>query len=331
MKEALYYETMENGDTRCKLCPHNCLIHADGYGVCGTRKNIDAKLYTEIYGELTASAMDPIEKKPLYHFHPGSSILSIGTRGCNFKCPYCQNWNISQDLSANTSYHSPEDIVTAAANQGSVGIAYTYSEPSIWFEYVLDTARLARKKGLKNVLVTNGFINKEPLLDLLEYTDAMNIDLKAFKPETYKKVQKGNLEAVLETIKTAYEKGCHVEITTLIVTGVNDTIEEMTDIIDFIASIDKNIAWHISRYHPSYKYTKSATDIDFILNVHNEGMKKLNFVYCGNVPSSYGGSDTVCPSCHTVVVSRSGYFTRVEFLQDGKCSKCGTVLGIKGE
>ncbi|MBN2159313.1 MAG: AmmeMemoRadiSam system radical SAM enzyme [Spirochaetes bacterium] len=326
--EAVFYEKLDREIVRCGLCPHNCVIQKGKSGICGTRKNDGGTLISEIYGRLTAVAMDPIEKKPLYHFHPGSSILSIGTKGCNMKCPYCQNWHISQDPAAHTSYHSAESIVESALREGSIGIAYTYSEPIIWFEYVYDTSVLARKKGLKNVMVTNGFINREPLDRLLEVVDAMNIDLKTFREETMRTVQKARLADVIATIKRVYEKGCHIELTTLVVTGINDDLNEMRDIIDFISSIDRNIPWHISRYYPSYKYDRKATDIHFMTKVHEEAEKKLNFVYCGNIPAGEQGHDTHCPSCGATVIRRSGYFTKVEQLNGSACSACGHDLRI---
>jgi pyruvate formate lyase activating enzyme len=329
-KEAQFYIKKTDGNVECVLCPHNCKIHESKAGICGARINTGGKLISSIYGEVTAVSMDPIEKKPLYHFYPGSEILSIGTKGCNFKCIFCQNWHISQDLNARSDYYSPEDIVKAAKERNSIGIAYTYSEPFIWFEYVMECSKLARENNLKNVYVTNGFINPEPLNEILQYSDAMNIDLKTFRDETYKKVSKGRLSSVLETIKTAHSK-CHVELTTLIVTGINDDICEMRDIIDFISSVDCNIPWHISRYHPSYKYNAPATDIDFILRVCKEAQKKLNFVYCGNIASTFGASDTVCPKCRTTAISRSGYNVRIESLKSGKCAKCGISLNIISE
>ena len=326
-KEAQYYKKKSDDKVECLLCPHNCIIPKEKSGICGARANIDGRLISLIYGELTAVSMDPIEKKPLYHFYPGSDILSIGTKGCNFKCLFCQNWHISQDTNARSEYYEPDDIVKASLESNSMGIAYTYSEPFIWYEYVMDCSKLAKQNNLKNVFVTNGFINPDPLQDILNYADAMNIDLKTFRDETYKKVSKGKLNSVLDTIKTAHSR-CHIELTTLIVTGINDDIKEMGDIIDFIQSIDSNIPWHISRYHPSYKYNAPATDIDFILRVYEEARTKLNFVYCGNISSSYGGSDTVCPKCNTTIISRSGYNTKIKSLDNGKCGKCGTTLKI---
>lgn len=326
--EADFYEKRNAGNVQCRLCPHNCLIHSGKHGICGVRKNSGGTLISEIYGRLTSVAMDPIEKKPLYHFHPGSRILSIGTKGCNMKCPYCQNWHISQDRSARTTYYSSDDIVRMAEQENSIGIAYTYSEPVIWYEYIRDTSLLAKKKNLKNVMVTNGFINQEPLLKLLECIDAMNIDLKSFREDTMFRVQKARLAEVLEAIKTAHRGGCHIEITTLVVTGINDDLNEMRDIIDFIASVDKNIPWHISRYYPNYKYDRQATDIEFLVKVRDEAIRKLNHVYCGNVSADDPGHDTVCPSCKTIIIRRSGYSTRIEKLQGGRCSACGYELGI---
>ncbi len=252
-REAAFYEKQGSGSVRCLLCPHQCVINEGKHGICGARKNSGGVLVSEIYGRCTAMAMDPIEKKPLYHFHPGTAILSIGTKGCNMKCPYCQNWHISQDMAARTSYYSSADIVRAARTEGSVGIAYTYSEPIIWYEYVHDTAMLAREQGLLNVMVTNGFINREPLEKLLQCIDAMNIDLKTFREDTMKKVQKARLADVLATIRLVHERGCHIELTTLVVTGINDNMAEMRDIIEFIASVDRAIPWHISRYYPNYR------------------------------------------------------------------------------
>jgi pyruvate formate lyase activating enzyme len=325
--EAQYYRKNPDNKIQCLLCPHECIIQENKTGICGTRKNINNKLYTITYGEVTAVAMDPIEKKPLYHFYPGADILSIGTKGCNFKCLFCQNWHISQNMDADSKFYKPEEIIQIAQERDSIGIAYTYSEPFIWFEYIMDCSKYARESGIKNVFVTNGFINPEPLQDILMYADAMNIDLKSFRDETYKEISKGRLDNVLASIKAAHEK-CHIELTTLIVTGINDDIREMKDIIDFIESVDPTIPWHISRYHPSYKYDAPATDTNFIMQVYEEACKKLKFVYCGNIPSSIGGSDTICPSCGTIVISRGGYHTSIKALNNGKCSKCRSDLNI---
>lgn len=326
-REARHYAKAEEGAVQCFLCPHNCVIRDGKSGICGVRINERGRLVSAIYGEVTAMAMDPIEKKPLYHFYPGSQILSIGTKGCNFKCSYCQNWNISQDVNASSRNYSPEEIVDAAEKNDSVGIAYTYSEPMIWFEFVVDCAKAARARGLKNVLVTNGFVNPPPLEDLLEFTDAMNIDLKNFREESHRKVQKGHLADVLRTIEASHGR-CHVELTTLVVTGINDTMEEMKDIIDWIAALDRGIPWHVSRYYPSFRYDAPATDAEFLVKVCGLAHEKLDHVYCGNISGSYGWSDTACPSCGEVVIRRSGYRTKVTGLDNGKCVKCGADLKI---
>ncbi|HNV48018.1 MAG TPA: AmmeMemoRadiSam system radical SAM enzyme [Spirochaetota bacterium] len=326
-REARHYSAESGSAVRCHLCPHECRIAAGAAGTCGVRINRDGKLFSAIYGEVTSVAMDPIEKKPLYHFHPGSQILSIGTKGCNFRCAFCQNWSISQDLNARTAAYRPEDIVQAARTNNSIGIAYTYSEPIIWFEYVLECARLAREAGLKNVMVTNGFVNPAPRAELLELIDAMNIDLKTFNDDTYRRIPHGRLQPVLDTIVAAHA-AAHVEITTLVVTGMNDTMEEMRAIIDWIAALDPGIPWHISRYHPSYKYDAPATDVDFMLRVHEAARKKLHHVYCGNIANGRGTSDTHCPSCGAVLVARSGYATRITGISNGACVKCGRASGI---
>lgn len=323
--EALFYEKA-GSDVRCILCPHNCRIKNGNAGICGVRENVNGVLFTRIYGECTAFAMDPVEKKPLYHFFPGTRILSAGTKGCNMKCPFCQNFHISQDLKAESRFRTPDEIISTALNSGSIGIAYTYSEPFIWIEYLLDCSKKARGIGLKNVIITNGFVNQEPLAEVLKFADAMNIDLKSFRDDTYKKYMKASLEPVKKTIEAVYKAGCCVELTTLIVTGMNDNLDEMRDAIDFIASIDKDIPWHISRYYPNYKYEQPATDTSFIMRVYEEAVKKLNFVYTGNFDSGASGSDTVCPSCGTLLVSRRGYHTKIEKYLDGKCSVCGYVL-----
>lgn len=325
--KAGYYNISE-GKITCQLCPHNCKIAEGKTGICGVRSNYGGILYANSFGRITAIHDDPIEKKPLYHFYPGSMILSIGSFGCNLRCPFCQNWSISQDLNTSSSYYSPADIVEIAAKNGSPGIAYTYNEPMIWAEYAIETSLLARKQGIYNVMVTNGYVNDAPLRDLVQTIDAFNIDLKSFNSVIYKKIMKADLESVTSTIKTVYESNRHVEVTTLIVTGINDTIEEMDDIINFIADLDKNIPWHISRYYPNYKYSSDATDLDFIFNVYQRAKKSLNYVYCGNVPVSAEGSDTICPYCGSVVINRRGYHTVLTNFDQGKCGSCGRELNF---
>ena len=328
---AFYYEAA-GAELRCLLCPHNCIIQEGALGICGARKNSGGALVSEIYGEITSIALDPIEKKPLYHFYPGSSVLSVGTKGCNLKCPYCQNWNISQNLNSKTSFVKPQELVRLAAEHSSPGIAYTYSEPGIWAEYVLEAGAAAKKAGIYNVLVTNGFINSKPLEDILSVADAMNIDLKTFNENTFAKIHKGNLKQVLKTIESVYNSPCHLEITTLAVTGINDTMEDMRDIISFIKGIDDSIPWHISRYFPAWKYNEPPTDIDFMTRVYEEASQSLKFVYCGNLRGVNTGSDTFCPTCGNFLIRRVGFSSEIRYLRKATegalCSKCGTLLDI---
>ena len=330
-REAFYYESAGT-ELRCLLCPHNCIVQEGGGGICGVRKNRNGALVSEIYGEITSIAVDPIEKKPLYHFFPGSSVLSAGTKGCNLKCPYCQNWSISQNLNSKTSSLKPHELIRIALEQASPSIAYTYSEPGIWAEYVLEAGVLAKEAGIYNVLVTNGFINLKPLEDILSVADAMNIDLKTFNENTFAQIHKGNLKHVLKTIEFVYNSSCHLEITTLAVTGINDTMEDMRDIISFIKGIDASIPWHISRYFPAWKYNEPPTDPDFMTRVYDEASQSLEFVYCGNLRGVNTGSDTFCPSCNNLIIKRSGFSSEIKSLnkvgKDALCPECGRRLNI---
>lgn len=283
IKDAMFWE--KRGEkVRCLLCPHNCVIGEGQYGLCSVRTNMKGTLKTINYGEVTAAALDPIEKKPLHHFYPGSYIFSVGTFGCNFSCGFCQNYTIAH-YRAKSIYISPEELEKKCSSiDGSIGIAFTYNEPLIWYEYVYDTAKFIKEnhKDFKVVLVTNGYIEKEPLFQLLPYVDAMNIDLKSFSEDTYKKICGGELKNVLRTIETCYDK-CHIEITTLLVSGVNDSLGEVEDIASFLASLDKNIPLHLTRYFPNYKFINPPTDIDFMKKAKEVASKYLNNVRLGNV------------------------------------------------
>ncbi|KAA5807176.1 AmmeMemoRadiSam system radical SAM enzyme [Thermoanaerobacterium thermosaccharolyticum] len=319
MKEALYYEKIDNDSVHCLLCPQNCIISDGKYGFCRARKNEGGKLYTENYGKITSLAVDPIEKKPLYHFMPGSHILSAGTYGCNLRCLFCQNWEISQQR-LEGEYLSPSKLVEIAKKQqGNVGIAYTYNEPSIWYEYVLDSAKISHKESLKNVLVTNGYINIDPLKELLQYIDAVNIDVKAFSNEYYKKICHGNLESVLKVVEEAV-LNCHVEITTLVVTGENDDYSEIEELCKWISSINKDIPIHFSKYFPRYKMKNPETPIKVLEDIYAIAKKYLNYVYLGNV--SGFNNNTYCPNCGHILIKRSGY-VHVVGIEDNKCGKCG--------
>ncbi len=285
MKQAMFYEKMDHNRVLCTLCPHGCVLTEGSTGNCRVRKNMEGRLYSVNYGCVASVALDPIEKKPLYHFHPGKLILSAGTFGCNFKCGYCQNWTIAH-RDVRTARIEPSELADMAqkyTGQGNIGIAYTYNEPSIWYEFVLETAELVREKGLVNVLVTNGFMNKDPLDRLLPFTDAMNIDVKAFTEDFYKKYCKGSLEHVMKTVERAAER-CHVEITTLIIPGLNDSPDEIDKLAEWISSISPDIVLHLSRFFPSYEMNDIPPTSPEILHALRErALAHLRHVYLGNV------------------------------------------------
>lgn len=283
MKEALYYKKLEKNKVQCELCPRRCVISAGRRGFCTVRKNVDGKLYSEIYGRASSVALDTIEKKPLYRFHPGTLILSLGTRGCNFACPFCQNWNISQDPDVSTQPVTSEQLIQDAKRVNSLGIAYTYNEPFIWYEFVLDTARLAQAEGLKNVLVTNGYVNKEPLQELLPFVDALNIDLKSIEEEFYQKVCNATLAPVLETVMSAHQSA-HIELTNLIIPTLNDKEENFASLRDWIfENLGPEVPLHFSRYFPCYKMKIPPTPVETLQKAKEIAAKKLKYVYIGNV------------------------------------------------
>ena len=335
LREALFYEKLEGGRVKCKLCPWGCIIDPGSYGVCNARKNIEGKLYAMTYGRITAMWNDPIEKKPLFHWNPGSYTFSISSAGCNFKCPWCQNWEISQQSIEDVSSveASPEDIVRYALAYKSPSISYTYNEPLIWFEFLLDTMRLAKKEGLGNVLVTNGYINEEPLKELLPYVDAANVDVKAFKEETYRRVIKGRLDVVLANVERIAKAGVHVETTYLVIPGLNDDPEEVKALARWQAeNVGPDTPLHLSRFYPQYKYTHAPpTPVATLEKLREVAMKEgLRYVYIGNVPG-HAGEYTYCPSCGKVVVKRWGFsITEWNLSEDMKCRFCGARIAIKG-
>ena len=286
--EAMFYEKLENKRVHCYLCPHNCSIPIDGRGLCGVRKNIGGILYSLNYGEISSIGVDPIEKKPLNRFHPGSLILSVGSVGCNLKCPFCQNHSIAQvkPEEINTHQTSSDEIIAKAISlkeQGNIGIAYTYNEPSIWYEFVYETAKKAKENGLLNVLVTNGYISEEPLKQILPYIDAMNIDLKAFNDKFYRELVKGGLEEVKATIQRSAAE-CHVEVTTLVIPGWNDSVEEMEEMAQWLASLSPEIPLHLSRYFPKYEMTdRPSTPLNSLMELKQTAERHLQYVYLGNV------------------------------------------------
>jgi len=325
--EARYYEKIEGGLVHCHLCPHECRIADGKAGRCRIRVNDGGELRATTYGRVTSVALDPIEKKPLYHFHPGEMILSLGSAGCNLRCEFCQNWQISQTDVAGTQL-LPEAAVREAIREGSRGIAYTYNEPMIWFEYVMDTGRRAREEGLYNILVTNGYVMPEPLDELLEVVDAMNIDLKSFEGSFYENLCSGTLEPVKETIVRA-SRDCHVEITTLVIPNRNDAMDVMEEEAKWIASeVGDATPLHLSAYHPSHKLRERRTPAATLLKAREVFRRYLKHVYLGNVLTDEGG-DTVCGECGATVIGRLGYRVGTGGMNaDGTCAGCGADVGV---
>ncbi len=313
-----------DGDAaRCGLCPHCCRIAEGKTGTCGVRENRGGTLFAATYGKVATVAVDPIEKKPLFHFHPGARILSIGSVGCNFRCEFCQNWNLVL-RQVPVEPVRIGDLIGAARRENSVGIAYTYNEPFIQFEFVLECAKAFRAAGMKNVLVTNGYVNPAPLAELLPFVDAMNIDLKSMDPAFYRKICGGDLDPVLATIRTA-AKATHVEITTLLYTGHNDADEQVRKVVDFIADMDREIPLHISRYFPMHRATAPPTTPDRLASAYRIARERLSYVYVGNMRLP-GAEDTVCPGCRATVIRREGYRIDARGLSGDRCTACGEPM-----
>lgn len=326
----LWKDDGNKGSVRCLLCPRLCLIAPGERGICGVRENRNGEIILVTSGLLSALALDPIEKKPLYHFFPGSSILSAGSYGCNMRCDYCQNYHISQSIIENASHRvSPEQLVGKALTiSGNRGIAYTYNEPIIWYEYVMECSQLAAVKGVKNVMITNGFIMKSPMQSLTEVIDAFNIDLKAFSNKFYSRYTGASLKPVLETIGRVAASGRHLEITTLIIPGLNDSEEEMRAEAEWIAAnAGRSVPLHLSRYFPMYRRDNPATPPETILRLKEVAEEHLDYVYTGNMSGSNTGGNTLCPGCHHTVITRSGYVIDTSGMTaDGRCNNCGTVI-----
>lgn len=323
-REARFWEPAGDGLVLCRLCPHECRLAPGKAGVCGQRENCDGKLFSRIYARVSSVALDPIEKKPLYHFMPGASLLSIGTTGCNFKCGFCQNWSISQ-AQAPTQELLPEAAVGLALRKGAAGLAYTYNEPMIWLEYVMDTARLARQRGLVNVLVTNGFVNEGPLAEALPFIDALNIDVKSFDEEFYRRQCGGRLAPVLARAEQARRAGAHVEITYLVIPGYNDRSALYEGAARWMAEkLGRDTPLHLTAHYPHYRLKAPPTAPETLLAAREVALRHLDHVYVGNV-SAAEGTDTLCRSCGAVLVRRAGFDAAAESLApDGKCQQCGT-------
>lgn len=331
MKEAMLYKSLEKNKVSCFLCHHRCQIGPDKFGVCGVRENKEGKLYTHAYGKVIAAHVDPIEKKPFYHFLPGTQSFSVATIGCNFRCPFCQNWQISQakkeeeqDIPGHSL--SPKQAVSLAQKYECQSIAYTYTEPTIFFEYAYDTAKMAQEQGIANVFVTNGYMTSEALDAINPYLDACNVDLKAFTEKYYKQICKARLQPVLDSIRYMSQLGIWVEVTTLVVPDLNDGEEELTQIARFIAGVDPDIPWHISRFHPHYNYSKKpSTPVRTLRKAMELGKKEgLNYVYIGNVLGE--SENTICPHCGKTLIQRTGFSTSGNLIQDSKCPHCETPI-----
>ncbi len=330
IKEAMLYEKLEDNLVHCFLCNHHCRIKPDDFGLCGVRQNQEGTLKTLVYGQVIAAGVDPIEKKPLYHFLPGSFSYSVATIGCNFKCDFCQNWQISQSAEKDIKKISgqklaPATIVEKALQNNCKSIAYTYTEPTIFFEYAYDSAQLAKENGLYNIFVTNGFMTKEALDKINPYLDAANVDLKSFSDDFYRKVCRGRLQPVLDSIQYMKKLDIWVEATTLVVPGQNDSEEELSQIAEFIASIDKSIPWHISRFHPDYKdKDNQPTSWENLQKAYNLGKKAgLNYIYLGNIDQP---QKTICLNCKKTIIERSYFKTNQVSIKEGKCIFCNNSI-----
>ena len=327
-KKMEYYKKEEGKETIvCLLCRHACKLKEDQVGICGVNKNVDGELKTLVYGHPIGLNVDPVEKKPLYHFLPGSKVLSFGTIGCNFKCPFCQNWDISQEKTVNEEIKvSPEQMVELALEQGAKSIAYTYNEPTIFYPYAKDIGVIAKEKGLKNIFVSNGFESKEMIDDMATWVDAANIDLKSWDDAYYKKILKGGLEEVKDTLRRLVDAGIWVEVTTLLIEGDNDSNDTLREMAEFIANdLGRHVPWHLSAFSPNYKMLDhEATKLETLHRAKKIGQEAgLKNIYLGNVPVH---GDTYCPECDTLLIDRTGYTIITNTLEEGYCPHCQTKL-----
>lgn len=335
-KEACFYQKKQNNLVLCTLCPHNCLIENGKNGKCQVRVNVEGKLFTKVYGRTSVQHVNKVEKKPLFHFFPGTNTYSIATHGCNFHCGYCINWQISQasEFSDTNQVSSPEAIVQAALHAECQSISYTYVEPTIFYEYAFDIAKVAHHKGLKNIFKTNGFMNIEALEQVSPYLDAANVDLKTFSNRTYNKFG-GHLAPILSFLKKAKSLGIWLEITTVIIPNLNDSVEELQEIAHFISNeLGRETPWHLCRFFPSYKMNDFlTTPLDTIEKAFLIGQEAgLQYVYYGNLSIS-GKQDTVCPKCKQLLIARDGFKSIKNNLQNNFCPNCqfeiaGINLGL---
>ncbi|MAT64826.1 MAG: AmmeMemoRadiSam system radical SAM enzyme [Gammaproteobacteria bacterium] len=356
MHEARYYTTLADGRVLCTLCPHDCHIPDGGRGACAVRYNRGGRLYTLVYDKVVSRAVEAVEKKPLFNFHPGSTAYSIGTVGCNMRCSFCQNWQISQwpkerlpkSLACKVEGETlcplleelgdevpgepvtPQGIVAAAVAAGATSIAYTYTEPTIFYELAYDTAVLAREQGLRNIFVSNGFISEAPLRELAGVLDAANIDLKFFREESYRHISRARLEPILQAIRLYHELGVWLEVTTLVIPGVNDSDEELGEIAGFIHSVGADVPWHVSQFYPAWRMRDvPVTPVETLRRAARIGREAgLHYVYEGNVPGEQG-ENTYCHQCGALLIERYGFHLRRNRIRQGVCPDCGTpVAGV---
>ncbi len=331
MKTAEFYRVRESGRLQCLLCPHLCILSDGKAGKCRVRRNLNGTLVAETYGRISALHYDPVEKKPLYHFHPGSIILSIGSVGCNLDCSFCQNCDISKAEATGFpwqgEYSAGEVIERATGQAGNIGIAFTYNEPSVFYEYMLEISELAAPAGLKTVMVSNGYLSPDPLKRLLPFMDAFNIDLKAFRDEFYRRQTGARLAPVLDTLRSIREAGKHLEITSLVIPGLNDDPVIYGEMAEWIArELGEDTVLHISRYFPHHRMSRPATPVGILEELYGIARERLHFVYLGNVISQHG-RNTHCPQCGELLISRDGYRSIVRNLtRDSRCRKCKTQI-----
>ena len=331
--EAMYYESLPGKMVRCNLCPNRCILSPGQIGICKARKNIDGKLYSIVYGKVAAVHLDPIEKKPLYHFLPGTKTYSIATTGCNLRCKFCQNWQIAQVFpwEVKTIDMTPEQVVENALKAGAKSIAFTYTEPVVFYEFMLNTAKLAKEKGLKTVMITSGYINPEPLKNLLKYLDAVKIDFKGFSDKFYQKMTMGHVQPVLDAMKIVKQSGKWLEIVNLVIPGENDSEEDIRNLALWVKeNLGEDVPVHFTRFHPDYKLLNTPpTPIETLKKARKIAMEVgLKYVYTGNVYDPEG-STTYCPDSGEVAIKREGFFVVENNLdEEGRCSSGEKIPGV---
>lgn len=329
LKRAEYWSESDGGRVVCRLCPHHCHIKEGQAGICKVRAVHGGELKAVGYGLISSAHIDPIEKKPLYHFHPGAPIFSLGGWGCNFGCRFCQNWTISQRVEAEGIPHLPGEMMQSVRQSGCTLVAYTYNEPLVGFEYVRDCSRLARAAGFKNVLVTNGYVEEAPAAELLPLIDALNVDIKSMKDEFYRRQCHGTLAPVLRFCRQAVKAGCHLEVTNLLIPSLNDGDAEIEELAVWIKDqLGPLIPLHLSAYHPDYKARAEATPESTLKRARQIAGRHLAYVYLGNV-RSHEGQHTLCPGCGNRLVLREGYATQWVGIERGACARCGRKVDIR--